>query len=325
MRVTDAVPVKAVVPIKGPEDFKSFTAIPFPIAVTKSRVFSPWSLPRSNIDLLPRLDVQGIAQLRTLFTHFHLEFTDQERHMENKGKFDDILGVKHTIRSIFASFTGAWGAVNHTFGFLRAKDRNIDTFIFVSGLRLDLADHSVVADAFVLTLSEELALAGGIRALEAVEEFPLLKIALVEEELRVWKQLLPALAERSRVGWQHGINCKYLSQKGIPPHLGFGTDPLCHCGWGKKTEELQKRPEWTPFTPFVTRIALSPLFGVPYLDKVLSYVKPVVEERKRRCDVCKEGGKPKLLTCTRCKRSTYCSVVCQRADWKEHKTKCKTV
>lgn len=262
--------------------------------------------------------------MQTLFTHFHLEFTDRERHVENKGKFDDILGVKHTIRSIFASFSGAWGNGNHTFGFLRAKDRNIDTFIFVAGLRFDLVDHSVVADAFALTLSEELLLAGGIKALNAVQEFPLLKITLVEEELRVWKQLLPALAERCRVGWQHGPDCKYLSQRGIPSDLAFSMDPLCHCGWGKKIGEFLKRPEWTPLAPFVTRIALSPLFGVPYLDKVLSYVKPISEEGKRRCDVCKDAGKPKLLTCTRCKRGTYCSVVCQRADWKEHKTKCKT-
>lgn len=244
--------------------------------------------------------------------------------MENKGKFDDILGVKHTIRSIFASFTGAWGTVNNTFGFLRAKDRSMDTFIFVTGLRLDLSDHSVVADAFVLTVSEDLLLSGGIKALDAVEEFPLLKLTLVEEELRVWKQLLPALAERCSVGWRHGTKCKYLSEGGIPSQLGFGMDPLCRCGWGKRTEEFLKRPEWTPLAPFVTRIALNPLFGVPYLDKVLSYIKPVVEEGKRRCDVCKEGGKPKLLTCTRCKRGTYCSVVCQRADWKEHKAKCKS-
>lgn len=196
--------------------------------------------------------------------------------MENKGKFDDILGIKHTIRSIFASFTGAWGTVNHAFGFLRAEDRNIDTLIFVTGLRLDLADHSVVADAFALTLSEDLVLAGGIKAIDTLEEFPLLKITLVEEESRVWKQLLPSFAERCRVGWQHGAGCKYLSQKGIPSDLGFSVDPICHCGRGKETEEFLKRPEWKPLAPFVARIALGPLFGVPYLDKVLSYVKPVV-------------------------------------------------
>lgn len=327
MRVADTVLVKAIVPIKGSEDFKSITAVPFPIAVTKSRVLSPWSLPRLNIDLLPRLDVQGVTQPHTLLTHFHTEFTDRERHVENKGKFGDILGVEHTIRSIFASFTGVWGAVNHSFafGFLQAGHQNVDTFIFVTGVRLDLADHSVVADAFVLTLSEDLVLAGGMKALDAVKEFPLLEITLVEEELRVWKQLLPALAERIRAGWKHGVGCKYLSQKGIPSHLGFGVDPLCHCGRGKNTEEFLKRPEWTPLASFVTRIALTPLFGVPYLDKVLSYTKPVVEEGKPRCIVCKEGGKPKLLTCTRCKRGTYCSVACQKADWKEHKVKCKAV
>ena len=109
---------------------------------------------------------------------------------------------------------------------------------------------------------------GGIKALDAAEGFPLLKITLIEEELRVWKQLLPALAERSRASLQHGVDCKYLSQGSIPSHLGFGTDPLCHCGWGKKTEEFLKRPEWAPLAPFVIRTALSPLFGVPYIDKV---------------------------------------------------------
>lgn len=293
--------------------------------MAESRVFSPWSLPRLNLDLLPHLDVQGVAQLQALFAHLHLEYTDRERHVENKEEFDDILGVKHTIRSILASFTGARGTANHIFGFLQANHHSVDTFIFVAGLRLDLADHSVVADAFVLSLSEDLALTGGTKALDAAETFPLLKITLAEEELKVWKQLLPALAERSRVGWQHGVDCKYLLQKGIPSHLGFGMDPLYHCGRGKGTEGFLKRPEWTPLAPFVIRVALSPLFGVPYLDKASSYVKPAVEEEKRRCDVCKKGGKPKLLMCTRCKRGTYCSVVCQKADWKEHKAKCKAV
>ena len=243
MQVADTALGKAAVPIEGSGDFKSFTAVPFPVPATKSTVFSPWSLPRLNVDLLPRLNVQGITQLHTLFTHFHLEFTDRERHVENKGKFDDILGVKHTIRSIFASFTGVRGTVNHTFGFLRAKDDNVDTLIFVTGLRLDLADHSVVADAFVLTLSEDLALAGGIKALDTIEEVPLLRIALVEEELRVWKQLLPALAERSRIGWQHGADCKYLAQKGIPSHLGFGMDPLCQCvSSGADRSKTDSRP-----------------------------------------------------------------------------------
>ena len=122
------------------------------------------------MDLLSRFDVQSMGQLHTLFTYSRLEFTDRERHVENKGKFDDILGVKHTICTIFSSFTGAWVTLNHTFVFLRATDHNIDTFIFMVGLRLDLADHSVVADAFALMLLEDLMLAGDIKAPDAVEE-----------------------------------------------------------------------------------------------------------------------------------------------------------
>lgn len=42
--------------------------------------------------------------------------------------------------------------------------------------------------------------------------------------------------------------------------------------------------------------------------------------------VCENCGKyeEKLLRCTACKVTTYCSVECQKAKWKEHKKDCKT-
>lgn len=41
--------------------------------------------------------------------------------------------------------------------------------------------------------------------------------------------------------------------------------------------------------------------------------------KRQPCDVMKEN----LLCCTRCKSSFYCSVECQKTDWKQHKTVCK--
>ena len=40
---------------------------------------------------------------------------------------------------------------------------------------------------------------------------------------------------------------------------------------------------------------------------------------------CVATGKPKLLLCTACKHTNYCSTECQKADWKGHKRMCKEI
>ncbi len=51
-----------------------------------------------------------------------------------------------------------------------------------------------------------------------------------------------------------------------------------------------------------------------------------VEESVYRCAVCGSVGtaEAKLQRCGSCKRVEYCSVACQRADWKAHKPLCKS-
>ncbi|XP_034299521.2 uncharacterized protein [Magallana gigas] len=46
---------------------------------------------------------------------------------------------------------------------------------------------------------------------------------------------------------------------------------------------------------------------------------PVITDLER-CSKCKIGGELKL--CQRCKKQKYCSVECQKADWKSHKVSC---
>ncbi|EME84140.1 uncharacterized protein MYCFIDRAFT_195277 [Pseudocercospora fijiensis CIRAD86] len=49
------------------------------------------------------------------------------------------------------------------------------------------------------------------------------------------------------------------------------------------------------------------------------------KSNKDECAVCEAGeykdGKP-LMTCSKCKRSFYCSKECQKKDWKKHKISC---
>ncbi|EGO03813.1 hypothetical protein SERLA73DRAFT_119451 [Serpula lacrymans var. lacrymans S7.3] len=94
-------------------------------------------------------------------------------------------------------------------------------------------------------------------------------------------------------------------------------NPLCSCGRGKDVEGMNKVNMWKPLAPYVTRIALSPLFAVSYLETVGR------DPEAYRCFVCRGKGKPKLKMCTVCKKVRYCSSECQKKDWKVHKLRCK--
>jgi hypothetical protein len=143
-------------------------------------------------------------------------------------------------------------------------------------------------------------------------------VSAFEGEMPAWKQLLPAFVERCRSSWKHGDNCEYKSQGKIPLTQLRDEDPLCSCGKGKNIEGMSKVNLWSKFAPYVTRVALSPLFGVSYLETVGR------DPAARRCFVCRGKGKPKVMVCAVCKNTFYCSRDCQKRDWAAHKTKCKS-
>ncbi|KAJ6567015.1 hypothetical protein B0H19DRAFT_1139156 [Mycena capillaripes] len=67
-------------------------------------------------------------------------------------------------------------------------------------------------------------------------------------------------------------------------------------------------------------------------DSESEYTTEEIEKLRRgpiRCDNCrktaKDVGKPKLSICSACASAPYCSVECQRQDWKKHKINCKKV
>jgi hypothetical protein len=91
---------------------------------------------------------------------------------------------------------------------------------------------------------------------------------------------------------------------------------------------------------YATRIAISPVFAVPYVEDCflrdmprgiggrLGLGSPLSTERQQgnACgsDKKKRSGRTSmaLLTCTRCKLAKNCSEECQKSDWKEHKAVC---
>ena len=216
----------------------------------------------------------------------------------------------------------------------RTSSGGIDTIFFVTHLRLDLPAHTIVFDAFALCLEESILPKLG-PLLAGLSESLMVSIVVSPEELVVWKRWLPALAERCRT-WVHKPDCAY-SRVGatIPLSTEHGGVPICACGRGIVTDAFRAKKEWLPFAPYVTRVAISPLFSLSYLDTVAgSFLEKWTsasqtseaassDSGRPRCNKCKKRlPEGKVSRCSACKTISYCSRECQVADWKQHKAVC---
>jgi len=244
--------------------------------------------------------------------------SSRERSLRKKHEKDTLMFVKDTLHTIFVGSAGIQkGPVRRLFALQDKATANCDTIFFISDLRFDLSSHTVICDGFVLPLTPQLVLVLKNELGRLVHQGNMENIAALEGEMKAWKQLLPALVERCRSSWRHGANCEYLAQGKIPLTEEMESDPLCSCGRGKDTEGMTKVPLWRKLAPYVTRVALSPLFAVSYLETVGR------DPNAHKCFICRAKGKPKILMCTGCKKVRYCSKECQKKHWKVHKLQCK--
>lgn len=309
----------------------------FPV-IGRENVLSPWNVHHLNLSSLPILDIKTPKTDQWLNAHIGSMMSTRERSLRKKHENDALMFIKDTLHSIFVRSAGIQGGPARRLFSLRDKvTNNCDTIFFISDLRFDLHSHTMVCDGYVLPLTHELMprIEGNLSKL--VHNGNMVDVSVLEGEMKTWKQLLPALVERCRSSWTHGGNCEYKSQAAIPLTQTMEVDPICSCGRGKDVEGMSKVSLWSQLAPYVTRVALSPLFAVSYLETVGR------DPAAKKCFVCRGKGKPKLMTCTVCKRVRYCSRVsrffldttissendhwcceaCQKKDWNVHKTQCK--
>lgn len=325
---------------------------PFPVVRTEDTVF-PWNLHRVNLSRMPPLDVTALNDPAQMW--FHRNINSQLSHRESKmleqGRLEGLTHVKCTILTMMMMSSGmqrdSRNVRSKVFALMDKTTGTVDTVFFVNELRFDLVCHTVICDAFILSLSAQIRPIVDPWYQEVVKE-KIIAFPLGRDEIRTWKQLLPALAERCRATWRHTANCEYAVQNTIP--LGLDTpsaDPLCSCGRGEDVDGMYRIATWKNLAPFVTRIALSPLFAVPYLETLHDRERMQREVQNLwasgalgasgefgaaadlylshwlgpRCAECSEPGDD-LRKCSRCKAVSYCSEECQKAHWKKHKPAC---
>ncbi|KAH8845657.1 hypothetical protein MCOR07_008714 [Pyricularia oryzae] len=317
------------------------------------------ALPYVNLDTLPVLDISDKGALRWLVTLASHTFSSRERRIRERIMSDTKTvpavealrtNFKESLFTMFMLSSGLQGDQTGLFAIERAGSDgpgsgSVQMLVAVSALRLDAASAGVVADAAVLPLTRTI-VAGDVdlRAfLAMLPSFQVCYVSADDAELALWRKVLPALAERCRT-WSHGEDCEYKAPDATIPlpgehgQHGGGSAVVCSCGRGKLPEAFVALPEWdSTAAQYATRIAISPLFAVPFVEEVVD--KAVVEALKRKAedldmadivDKCRTCGRPegpqqKLNRCKACLEVKYCSVDCQRADWKtRHKRECQT-
>ena len=301
------------------------------------------NIPRVNLDIQPAVPLTTKKDESWLNLLMGGTLSANEKYLKDHNQDLSIhpkSELKESLNIIIQSFAGynprAMGQPIHIFQLTMSHNNSCHTLVFVSGLHHDLDLGSVVLDAWVLPLTHQRVqkLAPGIQNLMSAEPPPV-GVSLSDRESTLWKRLLPALAERCRT-WNHRASCEYRTKGEIPLSVEEDQSPLCCCGEGKVTSSFTKVKQWAPFAKYVTRIAIAPVFPVPYVESLMRFPDPnasnapitassattTTTTQRQQCDSCNASSN-KLLTCGGCGKVKYCSKECQKVAWKAHKVQCK--
>lgn len=327
--------IELVAQVAKPTDWSTFRSFMYPVFLDSGSPVT-WNMPYLNLRPLPVLDVAQTDRLRWLTMHLATMWSARETFLRSNPSAPASPGervrveFKDSLFHIFMYFSGVQGERSHVFGINCPADKGVHILLFVSDLRFDLSNRTVVLDAAVLPLYTKLMLkilpslgamatSGGLRT-----------VTTTVEEMQVWKETLPAWVERCRT-WSHKSRCEYVAAGRIPLSTKTGERVLCSCGEGTvPTNYISDVPQWRDFAKHAVRVAISPSFPSAMIDNVLDLTALGVanDATGRETNVCRLCGKSEkpdgsaLMTCSRCKRAKYCSRDCQKADWKQHRNVC---
>ncbi|KAK0666788.1 hypothetical protein QBC41DRAFT_366638 [Cercophora samala] len=339
---------------------------------TSSRpVPTPWNMPRLHLAILPAINIDEKSRAALSWVNMHLGhmWSSHERLLrENPWKpvskeerarvnFKDSL---FTIMMQFAGLKDAKGeALRSSVFALNCKEADgVNMAIFVSAMRLDLSNRTLVLDAAVMPALNELAEPHARIIQDMMKTNKLVGVNVTLDELRLWKEALPSMVERCRE-WDHKEDCEYLKSgepRAPPLSIGTGERIICDCGVGVFPQDYHvdyMGSSWKHARKHCVRAAISPMFASSLVDELLlppalndlptPSMAPVVAPAstttrqaipsipvqgsgKDQCDVCWAGKRDdggELFKCSKCKKVKYCSRECQKIDWQDHKKVCK--
>lgn len=331
--------LELVADVAKSNDWSTFRSFMYPVFMDSECPVS-WNMPHLNLPSLPVIDVTNSSSVRLKWLGHHLPTMWSAQ--ESALRFDPSLPASPNLRAkvefkeslfhMFMGYTGVQGKKASMFAIDCTEEEGVQMLFFVSNMRLDLSNRTVVLDAAVLPLRIELmgSILPSLRAMMG-SSHAVITIRTPKNELRIWKEALPAWVERSR-SWSHKASCEYLATGKIPISTGFGERILCSCGEGELPANFMPSfPGWENLAKHAVRLSISPSFSSALVDNPITIsdvggISTAPVQQEGGCLVCGKLTKPdgsNLKTCARCHEARYCSRGCQRTDWKKHKVVCK--
>lgn len=182
---------------------------------------------------------------------------------------ESLAELKEQIYALFMRCTDIEDDEPHSiFTFIEPSASLPYAIFFLSNLRLDLASHTCILDGHILCPTRDRPEMRS--ALATLQGRRILEIKTPSRKALLWKRLLPALAERCRQTWTHREDCEY-AQEGRASYTE--TSPLCRCGEGRDVDSMRDVKGRATVAPFCTRVAISPLYAVSYMESVAGLMK----------------------------------------------------
>ncbi|KAK7748152.1 hypothetical protein SLS53_001407 [Cytospora paraplurivora] len=343
--------VEIMAPLADPAVSSTLDDFIFPATLFKATVASrnvpaipvTLNVPHVNLDSLPIIDVSDKQRLAFLTTLASWTFSLRERKLRDLADTSGLaasarLNFKESLFTMFMLSSGLQGGQTGLFAIYHPERGGIHMLIFISSLRLDGANARVVLDGAVIPFTVDIIKGGKLDSfLLVLRTLECCTITVNDEELVLWKKILPSLVERCRT-WTHRPECEYTQpDAAIPLSTEPGEQVLCSCGAGKLPEDFINLPEWDTAAEFSTRLAISPTYAVSFVEEVINpdmakglsgadSTANVLGDQIPRCRNCgstEAKGRAQLRKCMRCLNVRYCSVECQKNDWKKHRMECK--
>lgn len=337
--------VEIIAPLANPATTQAIDDFIFPTtlaSVTTKKIPVTLNIPHLNLDTLPIIDASDKQRLSFLTTLASWTFSNRERKLREQtvGSSEGglapsaRLNFKESLFTMFMLASGLQGGQTGLFAINHPEKGGIHMLIFVSAIRLDGAHASVALDAAVIPFTVDMIKSGELESfLLVLRSLECCTVTVDDHELVLWKKVLPALVERCR-NWSHSPVCEY-AQPGatIPLSTEPGKQVICGCGAGKLPEHFIGLPEWETAAKLATRMAISPTYAVPFVEEVVDMETLKRTEgpskaddvllRCRNCGAIQGKSRGALKKCMRCLRVQYCSVQCQKMDWKKHRMECE--
>ena len=341
-RKSQWVEVSVAVSLAGEPD--GYSSTPFPITVDLSSPqpsLTPWSLPYVPLDKCSKIPLEPSMDLSWI-THFLALCKSDAENSAPENVSSPMAHLKESIKAIFINAMGMSEKKNGIFltKFALAEGGTAggNTLIMVDAIRHDPTTQCIVLDAYVVPLTyARVQQYYDILAKWTMSSEPVASVPNEPSETRLWKHFIPACVERCRT-YPHKTTCEYKAD-GVPRSLDYDKPSICSCGEGKVSASFMANPMHAPFAEVATRVAIPPLFPVPYVEGCFGVLKAgsklsnqskTAAEPVTGLNKCFECGKNRtdagveLKQCARCKKISYCGRACQVKNWPSHKQNCKS-